>query len=93
MQWRDLLTTAAQDGAYAVRQLRRAPAFTMGVIVTLALGIGANATMYGVIDRLLDEERDNVGCIAGQIGRSIRFQVEPSYGPEQFDLVLVQGAR
>ena len=25
----------------------------MGVIVTLALGIGANATMYGVIDRLL----------------------------------------
>ena len=47
----------------------------------------------GVIDRLLDEERDNVGCIAGQIGRSIRFQVEPSYGPEQFDLVLVQGAR
>src|SRR5262245_54521139 len=47
----------------------------------------------GVIDRLLDEERDNVGCIAGQIGRAIRFQVEPSYGPEQFDLVLVQGAR
>jgi ribonuclease G len=47
----------------------------------------------GVIDRLLDEERDNVGCIAEQIGRAIRFQVEPSYGPEQFDLVLVQGTR
>jgi predicted permease len=53
MQWRDLLTTAAQDSAYAIRQLRRAPAFTASVIVTLALGIGANATMYGVIDRLL----------------------------------------
>jgi ribonuclease G len=45
----------------------------------------------GVVDRLLDEERDNVGCVAEQIGRTIRFQVEPSYGPEQFDLVLVQG--
>jgi ribonuclease G len=46
----------------------------------------------GVIDRLLDEERDNVACVAEQIGRAIRFQVEPSYGPEQFDLVLVQAA-
>ncbi len=45
----------------------------------------------GVVDRLLDEERDNVGCIVEQIGRAIRFQVEPSYGPEQFDLVLIQG--
>ena len=53
MRWSDLLATAVHDGAYAIRQLRRAPAFTVGVIVTLALGIGANATMYGVIDRLL----------------------------------------
>jgi len=44
-----------------------------------------------VVDRLLDEERVNVACVAEQIGRTIRFQVEPSYGPEQFDLVLVQG--
>jgi ribonuclease G len=44
-----------------------------------------------VVDRLLDEERDNVACVAAQLGRTIRFQVEPSYGPEQFDLVLVQG--
>jgi ribonuclease G len=44
-----------------------------------------------VVDRLLDEERDNVRCVAEQIGRSIRFQVEPSYGPEQYDLVLIQG--
>ncbi len=44
-----------------------------------------------VVDRLLDEERDNVACVAQQIGRTIRFQVEPSYGPDQFDLVLIQG--
>ena len=44
----------------------------------------------GVVDRLLDEERDNVGCVAEQVGRAIRFQVEPSYSPEQFDVVLEQ---
>ncbi len=42
-----------------------------------------------VIDRLLVEEAENVSCLAKQVQRSIRFQVEPSYGPEQFDLVRV----
>jgi ribonuclease G len=45
----------------------------------------------GVVDRLLDEESDGVAWIAAQVGRAVRFQVEPSYGLEQFDVVLVQG--
>lgn len=42
-----------QDLRYAFRGLRRSPGFTAAVIVTLGLGIGANAAMFGVIDRLM----------------------------------------
>ena len=48
--WMDHLQ---QDVRYAVRGLRRAPGFAITVILTLGLGIGANAAMFGVIDRLM----------------------------------------
>ena len=48
--WRDLVT---QDLRFAARGLRLRPGFTAMVVVTLSLGIGANATMFGILDRLL----------------------------------------
>ena len=42
-----------QDVRYTLRGLRRSPGFTLSVIATLGLGIGANVAMFGVIDQLM----------------------------------------
>lgn len=48
-----LLEHLAQDVKYALRGMRSRPAFTAVVVVTLGLGVGVNAAMFGVIDRLM----------------------------------------
>ena len=47
------IDSVVQDVRYAIRGLRRTPGFTVAAVLTLALGIGANAAIFGVIDRLM----------------------------------------
>jgi predicted permease len=44
---------AGQNLRLAIRGLINTPSFTIAVVLTLALGIGANTTMFTILDRLL----------------------------------------
>jgi predicted permease len=78
-----------QDLRYATRSLGRAPGFAAATIVTLALGIGANAAMFTLLDAamfkplnvpspadlvtLYEHPREGNPDIAGGTGRYLRF--------------------
>jgi len=70
------------DVRLALRQLRRSPGFVFAAIVTLALAIGANAVVFGVLDALVlhtIDVPDARSLYGTQFGADPGFQSYPNY--------------
>src|SRR5688572_707248 len=47
------LESVLRDARYGLRQLRRSPTLTLAVILSLAIGIGANTAIFSLVDAAL----------------------------------------
>ncbi len=47
------MSTLLQDLRFAFRQMRRSPGFAATAVITLALGIGANVVVFGILQALI----------------------------------------
>src|SRR5688572_21536007 len=52
LRWSELADTVRHDVRYTVRGLVARPAFTATIVLTLALGVGANAAVFTIVDRV-----------------------------------------
>ena len=79
MRIRDLLDDLRDDLRFVLRSFRREKQVAAFIVLTLALGIGANAAMFGVVDRLLIRGPEHI-VEPARVMRVYRRIVQPIRG-------------
>lgn len=74
--WRHVwLESVLQDLRFALRAMHRGPAFTIVAVLTLALGIGANAAIFSIVEAIVFRSLP-----VDDPGRLVLFSRHPFYG-------------
>ncbi len=72
------------DFSYTIRGLRRHPSFAIAVILTLALGLGANAAIFSVVDRMLFRAPPMMHA-SSRVHRVYIHSANPGQGPHYLE--------
>lgn len=76
-RWHERVIDVVADLRQVMRALARDPLFAIGVIATVAVGLAANATMFGVVDRLLLQPP---AAVRGSDDMALVYLVRPRNG-------------
>ena len=79
--WESLLETSWQDVRHGLRMLRKSPGFAAAAVLTLALGIGANVSMLGVVDALMFQVPAHVRAPQRLVEMGLTAKLQPNERP------------